>query len=296
MKQRMEGEAEMRANMTRKTAAKLKYLSPFGALLEASESGQSVCDLEIDSLRSLFDENHLLVIRGFKDFSSRQDLVDYCRLWGEISLWPFGEVLELVERQNPEDHIFDHNYVPLHWDGMYRPQVPEIQIFHCVRAPGKEMGGETTFSNTELVLKNASIAEKDLWSRVTGIYERKMEYYESKTIAPVIAEHPTKGFPVIRYCEPPKDNDQSFVNHPNFEIRGISEVEVPQFMHGLRSALYAPANFYAHKWQTGDVVISDNYTLLHGRNAFTSGEPRHLRRVHVLGKPALNNPHLVAHA
>ncbi|MGH3312603.1 MAG: hypothetical protein ACRDP3_18815 [Streptomyces sp.] len=40
------------------------------------------------------------------------------------------------------------------------------------------------------------------------------------------------------------------------------------------------------------VVIADNYTLLHGREAFTSRAPRHLRRVHVLGEPALENPAL----
>ncbi|MCB0417979.1 MAG: TauD/TfdA family dioxygenase, partial [Bdellovibrionales bacterium] len=56
-----------------------------------------------------------------------------------------------------------------------------------------------------------------------------------------------------------------------------------------------PANFYAHEWKTGDVVLSDNHTLLHGREAFVSGSPRHLRRVHVLGKPALKNPHLEFH-
>jgi L-tyrosine isonitrile desaturase/decarboxylase len=40
-------------------------------------------------------------------------------------------------------------------------------------------------------------------------------------------------------------------------------------------------------------VIADNYTLLHGRTAFTVKVPRHLRRVHVLGDPPLDNPALV---
>ena len=39
---------------------------------------------------------------------------------------------------------------------------------------------------------------------------------------------------------------------------------------------------YAHRWQTGDVVIADNFTLLHGRRAFEHGTVRDIRRVNVL--------------
>ncbi|MEM6730499.1 MAG: TauD/TfdA family dioxygenase, partial [Myxococcota bacterium] len=56
--------------------------------------------------------------------------------------------------------------------------------------------------------------------------------------------------------------------------------------------LHAPESFYAHQWQTGDVVIADNFTLLHGREAFTSRAPRHLQRVHVLSETPFDNPGL----
>lgn len=266
-------------------------LKPFGVLIEPKDSND-VRDLAIENLRELFSREHLLVLRGFRTFQTAEEFSQYCERIGEISLWPFGKVLELSEQKNPEDHIFDNTYVPLHWDGMYRPQVPEFQIFHCVSAPRGDEGGRTTFSNTAMALERVSPEARNAWAKVTGLYERKMEFYHSKTVAPIITEHPVKGFPVIRYCEPPREGDANFVNHPTLEFSGVSE----NFHESLREALYHPKNFYAHAWQTGDVVISDNYTLLHGREAFTSGAPRHLRRVHVLGTPALNNPHLVFHA
>jgi len=108
----------------------------------------------------------------------------------------------LIEQDNPEDHIFDYSYVPLHWDDMYRPQVPEYQIFHCVKAPLSGQGGRTTFSNTILALKHASSELKEIWDKVTGIYKRKMEFYNSKTVSPIIAKHPHRDFSVIRYNEP----------------------------------------------------------------------------------------------
>lgn len=266
---------------------KLTHLEPFGVLVEG--------DLPVPQLRLLVRQKHLVVVRGSSTFSSSEAFADYSAQWGEISLWPFGKVLELVERENPEDHIFDNNYVPLHWDGMYRPQVPEFQIFHCVRAPRGEQGGRTTFSHTGIALKRAKSDVRALWGGVTGVYRRKMEFYDSQTVAPIVTTHPVSGAPVIRYNEPPREGDDSFLNHPTLDFLGVPEGREAEFHRGLREALYAPECFYAHAWQTDDIVVTDNYTLLHGREGFTSGAARHLRRVHVLGQPPLNNPHLVSH-
>jgi alpha-ketoglutarate-dependent taurine dioxygenase len=270
-------------------------VNPFGVLVRPTSSKVDVRDLPIDRLRELARRHHLLVLRGFATFDSADAFAAYCGQWGQVSEWPFGKVLELVEQEKPEDHIFDNNYVPLHWDGMYRPQVPEFQIFHCVSAPLVGQGGRTTFSNTVIALERATPQTRTLWGKVTGVYHRKMEFYDSKTISPIVTAHPDRGFSVIRYNEPPIEGDKSFVNHPTLEFTGLTEAETIDFHRSLRDALYAPESFYAHSWQTGDLVVSDNYTLLHGREAFTSRAPRHLRRVHVLGDPPLDNPGLVAY-
>jgi alpha-ketoglutarate-dependent taurine dioxygenase len=270
-----------------------KQLKPFGLLLEPNHPQCNISDIEVKELRRFFHQHHLVVLRGFHTFETAEVFADYCAQWGEISVWPFGKVLELIEQEQPADHIFDHSYVPLHWDGMYRNQVPEIQIFHCVNAPQCDQGGRTTFSNTAIALERVPDLIRDFWTGVTGHYQRNMEFYHSKTIAPILTKHPFRGFPVIRYCEPSREGDETFINKPLLAFEGVASHESIEFHHRLREALYAPENFYAHSWQKGDVVISDNYTLLHGREAFTSGAPRHLRRVHVLGEPPLSNPHLV---
>ncbi|MDF5900390.1 4-hydroxyphenylacetate 3-hydroxylase N-terminal domain-containing protein [Pseudomonas aeruginosa] len=43
--------------------------------------------------------------------------------------------------------------------------------------------------------------------------------------------------------------------------------------------MYHPQAHYAHRWRSDDLVIADNRTLLHGREAFVHRAPRHLRRV-----------------
>lgn len=271
---------------------KITKMHPFGVLIEPKESNQDVRELDTEEIREIFRKEHLVAIRGFKTFNSADEFAGYCERFGEISLWPFGKVLELVEHENPEDHIFDNNYVPLHWDGMYRRQIPEYQIFHCVSAPLSGQGGRTTFSNTVLVLENASQEQRSLWNQVTGVYGRKMEFYESKTVSPIITRHPFRDYEVIRYNEPPSNEKGHFVNPSDLDFRGLGEGEQESFHRELKESLYSVENFYAHEWQTGDIVIADNLTLLHGREEFTSRAPRHIRRVHVLSEVPHDNPGL----
>ncbi|MFF4223666.1 TauD/TfdA dioxygenase family protein [Streptomyces abikoensis] len=268
-------------------------IAPFGVAIQAPEPGAHVRDLAVDPLRALVREHGVLLLRGFDTFGTPEELSAYCERWGEPSVWPFGTVLDLVEKERPEDHIFDSSYMPMHWDGMYREQIPEFQIFQCVHAPGAGDGGETTFSDTAAVLRNTDPATVEKWSRVTGTYQRTMEFYDSVTVSPLVTTHPHSGTPVIRYNEPTATDDAGFVNHPDLRFTGLPEEDLAEAHRTLRAALYDPAHLYAHSWRTGDLVVTDNYSLLHGRNAFTSGAPRHLRRVQVLGTPPLDNPGLV---
>ena len=271
---------------------KVTNLKPFGTLIEATNKNINIQELEIEKLRQLFQESQLILIRGFNTFKDSNHFSEYCEQWGEISVWPFGKVLELIQHEKPEDHIFDNSYVPLHWDGMYRPQVPEYQIFHCVKAPLIEQGGRTTFSNTILVLEHLSDDLKELWSKVIGIYQREMEFYKSKVISPIITKHPFRDFPVIRYNEPHSDDRGHLINIPNLKFTGVESEELGLFHKTLNEALYNSQNFYAHEWQDGDVVIADNFSLLHGREKFDSASPRHIRRVQVLSNPPYDNPDL----
>lgn len=269
-----------------------RKLYPFGCLVEAIGTNQDVREIDHGYIKELLRLEQLVVLRGFKTFSFAEELVSFCERLGEVSEWPFGKVLELIEQDKAQDHIFDNSYVPLHWDGMYRPQVPELQIFHCVQAPMSHQGGRTTFSHTGLVLKNTSEDKKKLWEKVTGVYQRKMEFYNSRTVSPIITQHPYKDFSVIRYNEPPSIEKGNLINPPDLEFHGIDNELLEVFHAELKDALYAPQNFYAHEWQSGDVVIADNFTLLHGREGFVSQAPRHLQRVHVLSDIPFNNPGL----
>lgn len=268
---------------------KTTLIKPFGILIEPEIKECFVSELNIENLKELFRKHQLIVLRGFESFSNPEELSSYCERWGEVSQWPFGTVLELKEQDKPQDHIFDSSYVPLHWDGMYREQVPEYQIFQCIQAPLKGRGGRTTFSNTKLVLQDASPVQLNTWPQVVGSYKREMEFYNSRIQSPIITKHPFRDYSVIRYNEYPSRDKGEFINPPNLEFTGIAENELEEFHKDLLSSLYAPDYFYAHEWQNGDMVIADNFTLLHGRESFISRSSRHLRRVQVHSDTPLDN-------
>ncbi|MFM0200545.1 TauD/TfdA family dioxygenase [Paraburkholderia fungorum] len=264
----------------------------FGILVKSRRPTLHVGELPVEWLRALLHSHQLIILRGFDSFDDAESLTRYCATFGRIMMWPFGAVLELVEHADPKDHIFASSYVPLHWDGMYLETVPEYQLFHCVQAPGETQGGRTTFSSTTEALRIATPSALALWHRAGGIYQRTVELYSATVTAPIVCQHPRRAFPVLRFCEPPVDGDSTFINPSSYTFDGIGEDERKALLASLRHALYDPRAHYAHRWQNGDVVLTDNFTLLHGREAFVSRSARHLRRVHIHSEPPLHNPHL----
>lgn len=277
---------------------KLKKIKPFGVLLSPLKEEDDITKIETNELKRLFYEHQLIVLRGFSTFKNSQKFSDYCENLGKVSVWPFGKVLELIEQENPKDHIFDHSYVPFHWDGMYREQVPEYQIFHCVKAPKASEGGRTVFFHSMKAAHDLPQKIIKDWSSVKGVYERKMEFYESKVMAPILEKHPFKDHLVIHYNEPHDSKNGKLINIPQIsfisnESSVIKELkELKELKEKMDHLLRDPKYTYAHEWKDGDVVIADNFSLLHGREEFTSKASRHIQRVHVLSDPPFLNPHL----
>lgn len=267
------------------------FQEPFGVQIEALTESADLATLPVPLLRELVRENRLLVLRGFRMPADAETLAAWCRTWGEVMTWPFGDVLELREADDPTDHIFDSSSVPLHWDGMYKPLIPEFQFFHCITAPGPDDGGRTTFCDTVTLLAGASAEMIERWREVTVTYKiRNVVHYGGRATSPLIVPHPRTGALTLRFNQPPPDTEPDFLNRPAHEFTGIDESRLPELLTGLDQALHDPRYFYAHTWRSGDMVIADNYALLHGRERFTSRAPRHLRRVHLLGTPAFANP------
>lgn len=267
--------------------------SPFGLLLTPRDANQSVTTLSVQALRALAREHHLLVLRGFHSgFSTPQTMIDFAAQWGEIMIWPFGAVLDVVEHADSKDHVFDSSYMPLHWDGMYKPTVPEFVMFHCATATANDEGGRTTFVDTTRLLADVDAAQLEQWKQVSVTYRiKQVVHYGGEVESPLVIPHPNGDGVIMRYNEPP-ESDVAFQNQHSLELHGVAPDQQAAFVDNLRQHLHDPRYYYAHHWDVGDVVVVDNFALLHGREGFTARSPRHLQRIHIQRHPVYVNPAL----
>jgi len=253
-------------------------LSPFGRIIEAP-SGTKITDIPAETLERWTEESRVLVLRGF-DTLGKQELADYCRVWGEVLRWEPGEVIDLIVEESPKNYLFASGDVPFHWDGAFVEANPRFFFFQCLDAtPGA--GGETVFSDTTAAYRDADEETRKRWARISITYSTdKLAHYGGKVTEELVSQHPSSGLPVLRFAEP---LDPGKYANPVFaEVTGVDASEADAFIEETATLLHQPRYCYAHEWQRGDIVIADNFSLVHGRNAFTGPTNRHLQRVEVI--------------
>ncbi|MGW6427383.1 TauD/TfdA dioxygenase family protein [Nocardia sp. NPDC055053] len=265
-------------NILNESSAAGSKLIPFGTIVTAERGDSALDDVPIEELIALTLAEKVVVLRGF-DLLEKAELEQYCRGAGEILQWGFGSILDLVVQDTPNNYLFDRGDVPFHWDGAFAAQVPRFFLFQCKRGEGA--GGETVFSDTVQVYKDAPDDLKALWDEAIVTYRTdKLAHYGGSARWPLVGVHPVTGERVIRYAEPL--DPARYLNPLHLTVEGISPEDAVRVMEDLGERLHAARYCYAHEWVTGDIAIVDNSALLHGRNAFKGSIARHLQRIQIV--------------
>jgi L-tyrosine isonitrile desaturase/decarboxylase len=253
-------------------------LRPFGRVVQAPE-GTRITDIPVETLKRWTEESRVLVLRGFS-LLGKQEFADYCRLWGEVLEWEAGEVIDLVVQDDPKNYLFASGDVPFHWDGAFVEANPTFFFFQCLEA-ALNAGGETVFCDTTAVYRDVDEELRRRWEDISVTYRTdKLAHYGGQVTEKLIGQHPTTGVPVLRFAEP---LDPAVYKNPVFvTVDGIEQEEADDFLAMMSELVHRPEYCYAHDWQPGDIVIADNFSLIHGRNAFTGATTRHLQRVEVI--------------
>lgn len=230
-------------------------------------------------VREAFQDYRLVILRGIT-LEPEKTFSQFCQTIFKRDLlqWESGEVMEMRPSDQPKNYLFSTERVPFHWDGAFH-QVPSILAFQCLEAPRPKSGGETLFTNTELVVKECSSKERAQWEKIRLTYKtEKVAHYGGKFTTSLIEKHPERGTEVLRFAEEVKTE----LNPVSLAVTGIKENEVRTFVSAMRRRIYHPSYCYTHTWRTGDIVFADNHALIHARHAFLRETRRHLRRVQIL--------------
>lgn len=253
----------------------LEQLSPFGLVVRANVPETDLSTVSVSSVRELIDEHRVSIFRGFAPLAGNA-FPEFCKKFGELLEWDFGAVNDLLVHDEPRNYLYTNHAVPFHWDGAFINTSPHYIIFHCDLAPTS--GGETLFCDTTRILAHASSEQRKLWEQIIITYStEKIVHYGGTVTSPMITTHPYNQTRVLRYAEPVVD-----LNPVGLVIAGITEKDQAEFIDDMGRRLRDPRCCYSHRWIAGDVVIADNYALLHGREAFGAGTKRLIRRVNVV--------------
>lgn len=256
----------------------LEEMKPFGRLVRAKTEKQKF-PFKYREFRSLLSEAPLWLFRGF-DALTREALLKICAedVASDLLHWDFGPVMEMREHPQAANYLFSREAVPFHWDGAFH-RVPRFLVFNCIEAPVDGGGGETLFTNTEMILAKTREEEKNLWDRTHLVYEtEKKAHYGGRVRTEMVARHPDTGREVIRFAEPVATQ----LNPVSMTVEGPMCLRQESFLDRMRELIYSPSFCYEHQWQEGDLLVADNNTLIHGRRAFVKDCPRHLRRIQIL--------------
>ena len=250
---------------------------PFGLIVQARQAGADLRSIDVPLLEQWVDDHRVVSLRRCAALAG-DELPAFCRRLGEILEWDFGAVNELRVKPDAGNYLYTNSEVPFHWDGAFVGRVPHYIFFHCDVAPRSGSGGETLFSDSSLLLAQAPADRLELWAKTTITYTtEKIVHYGGRFSSPMICPHPFTGEKVVRFAEPVTD-----LNPVQLEIEGIPKVDQADFLDDIHERLGDDEVCSQHEWQAGDVVIADNFVLLHGRNAFRRDAERSIRRVNIL--------------
>ena len=253
---------------------------PFGLIVRASQPNHTIAGFGRGQIEEWVQEHRILIFRGFELFDKTAFAL-YAQQLGEPLQWPFGAINELKVKADAKNYLYTPSAVPLHWDGAFIGKIPYLIFFQCLKAPRPEDRGGTTFADTQRVLARATPEQRRRWQAATLRYRtEKIVHYGGTLTQRLVQPHPVTGAPTLRFAEPVHD-----LNPVTVEVLNATPAEQADLIRELQTALYAPEVFYIHTWADGDIVLADNHTLLHGRDAFLNPNERHIQRINLLARP-----------
>jgi len=173
-----------------------------------------------------------------------------------------------------------------HTDMSYIPQPPDASMLYSLEIPAE--GGDTCFASMKAALakmpralgeriRNLDIKHDGTYD--SGGYLRKGMAASADprtsmgTPHPIVIEHPMSGAKALYLGR-----------RRNAYVVGLALAESERLLDEIWS--YVDAAVYRHKWALGDLVLWDNRTTMHRRDAFDPKARRVMHRTQIKGSGA----------
>lgn len=271
------------------------YMYPTGLIISPTDpsSKYSLHNVHMQKVRGLAEHCSPIVLRNFQDTTDEHTFESKAYDLGAVAPWTFGvkqKVKDAGRNDRMANNVVSSEAMPMHYDGMFKfvkkvdektgeetsvSNPPRFQYFTSITpcAPGS---GYTLFASSARFFQHLPPAytleelQALTWDcKNSGFWDNHMR------ALPLIVPHPTSGKPCVRWHEPWPEWKTKFANCViNIENGSNEYIKlVDQMLYDRRVCLY-------FSWQKGDVLVSDNFAMLHTRTAFEGESDRELWRIH----------------
>lgn len=173
-----------------------------------------------------------------------------------------------------------------HTDMSYAPQPPDASMLYSLEIPPS--GGDTCFASMKAAVARMP---KALIERIRNLDIKHDGTYDSggnvrKGLTPSNDPRTSVGTPHPALIEHPESGDSALYlgRRLNAYVMGMELAESERLLDELWS--YVETAVYRHRWAVGDLVLWDNRTTMHRRDAFDPRARRVMHRTQIKGSGA----------
>ena len=276
---------------------KIRPLGAIGAEIQGVDLAHTT-EREIDAIKQAWYRHDVLVFRDQK--LTDDDLLSFSKHFGTLDPPPNQGAGRKSPVGYPDVYVVsnvrDAQGEPIgalgdgeavwHTDMSYAPHPPDASMLYSLEIPAK--GGDTCFASMKAALARMP---KPLVERIRHLDIKHDGTYDSGgyvrkglqasddprtsvgTAHPAVIEHPMSGAAAIYLGR-----------RRNAYIMGLELAESERLLNEIWS--YVETEIYRHKWALGDLVLWDNRTTMHRRDAFDPNARRVMHRTQIKGSAA----------
>ena len=191
-------------------------------------------------------------------------IVKFANSIGSIRRTNFGEFFNVKSKPNPNDLAYTSLALAPHTDNPYRNPVPCIQMLHCIE--NEVNGGLSTLVDGYTVTEKLKKDFRDYYNILTDVKVR-FQFIDQSVIledwAEMIQLNEKGEFKQVRFS-------------PRLDFVPLMEKNKLELFYSARkkiSELYNSDQYRVEfKLSPGDLLMMDNYRLLHGRTSYDTSQ------------------------
>ncbi len=191
-------------------------------------------------------------------------IVKFANSIGSIRRTNFGEFFDVKSKPNPNDLAYTSLPLAPHTDNPYRNPVPCIQLLHCIE--NKVSGGYSTLVDGYTVTEKLKKDYPDYFKILTEIKVR-YQFIDKEVVledwSEMIKLDENQNFKQVRFS-------------PRLDFVPLMDKEKLDLYYAARNKIAELYNSDKYRLEfklaSGDLLMMDNYRLLHGRTSYNTNE------------------------